>query len=105
VTQWHPTPDGPAKRKLATEVLDELRQRGYDPLSVTARDFNVDDPELLLYITEADGQKAMQGCRLNAFGIPHCEWHLFGQAPERKLEESVMQMPYIILDATQKSPH
>ena len=104
VPQWRPTPDGAAKRELAAEILDESRRRGYDPARVIARDFNVDDPELLLYITDIDGQKEMQGCRFNAFGRPHCQWHLFGQAPERGLEDSVMQMPYVILDAAQKSP-
>jgi hypothetical protein len=101
VPTWHPSADTTLKKRLAAEILNEVRSSGYDPAKVVAKDFNVYDPDLTLMITDTEGNTMMQGCRLNAFGSPHCVWHLFGQAPKDKLERDVMQMPYVIFDSKQ----
>lgn len=102
VPTWHPSADTPFKRRLAAGILSELRNSGFDPAKVVAKDFNVYDPDLWLLITDTEGNTMVQGCFLNVFGSPHCGWRLFGQAPQDRLERDVMQMPYVVFDSKQR---
>ena len=55
----------PPKRRLASEVLQELSEFGYgNPRKVYVGDFNVADPELNFYIIDREGADSIQGARL-----------------------------------------
>lgn len=95
VEKWRPSPDTPAKRRIASDVLAELMKFGVTkPTAVYVRDFNLNDPELEFYIVGANGQREVQGCTFDAGRQPHCAWHLFGQSPVKKLKEEIMARPY-----------
>lgn len=95
VEKWRPSPDTPAKRRIASDVLAELMKfRGTNPRAVYVRDFNLNDPELEFYIVDANGQREVQGCTFDAGRQPYCAWHLFGQSPVKKLKQEIMARPY-----------
>lgn len=96
VPTWRASAATPAKKRLAAELVQELMSgAGYsDPKAIYVRDFNMDDPELLFYIVDAEGKDNLQGCHFDASQHPHCGWHLFGQAPVEKLKRDVMARPY-----------
>jgi hypothetical protein len=107
VPQWRPSPESPAKRSLALEVLQELMKFGYEnPKAVYAADFNIDDPELLLDIVDRDGRDHLQGCHFDATRRPHCGWHLFGQGSVDQLRAQVMEHPYVLfpLEVRRRAP-
>ena len=73
IPKWRPSPNSAIKRKLASEVLQELISFGYtDAKQIYARDFNIHDPELDFLIIDANGHEAVQGCDFNADTTPHC---------------------------------
>ena len=95
VPEWRPSPDSPLKRRLASEVLQELMEYGYtNPREVYVRDFNVGDPELDVYIVDQDGKGNLQGCTFDADFHPHCAWHFYGQSPVEELKWEIMARPY-----------
>jgi hypothetical protein len=92
---WHPSPDGPLKRRLAASVLQELMEYGYvDPMEVYVRDFSVSDPELDFYIVDREGKSDLQRCTFDADIRPHCAWHLFGQSSTEELKRDIIALPY-----------
>jgi hypothetical protein len=99
VPKWHPSPDSALKRKLASEVLQEVLTSFFvvQPKSVYAGNFNVDDPDLTFYIVDAEGHDDFQGCLFEASRHPHCSWHLFGQSPVESIKRGVMANPYQLL--------
>ncbi len=95
VPKWEPSPDSPEKRTVASELLSEFKSFGYgDAREIVIRDFNLGDPEITAYITEADGTHQFQGCGFTRNHTPHCSWHMFGQAPISSLRKQVMSRPY-----------
>jgi len=98
VPAWHTSPDSALKRKLASEVLQELIQFGYrSPREVYVRDFNVADPELDFYIVDREGNGNIQGCHFDAEISPHCGWHLYGMSPTEAVKRDIMVQPYKLL--------
>jgi len=95
IPKWHPSPDSSLKRRLASEVLQELMNFGWErPKEVYVGDFNVHDPEMDFYIVDADGKENIQGCRFNAFRVTHCEWHMYGQSTLESVKREIMERPY-----------
>jgi len=95
VPRWRPSPNDATKRKLASEVLQELEKFGYGHArTIYVRDFNINDPQLQFFIVDQNGQQVVQGCDFNAQVTPHCEWHLFGQAPVEQLKNEIMERAY-----------
>jgi hypothetical protein len=98
VPAWHASPDNPLKRKLASEVLQELVHFGYrNPREVYVRDFNVADPELDFYVVDREGNGNIQGCHFDAEISPHCGWHLYGMSPTEAVKRDIMVQPYKLL--------
>jgi hypothetical protein len=94
VPRWEPSPDSAEKRRLAAELLAEFQGFGYgDAKRIVIRDFNLEDPEITALISLQAGEE-FQGCRFSREKSPHCEWHLFGQAPLSSLRRQVMSRPY-----------
>ena len=95
VGPWKPSPDGPEKRKVAGEILKELRAYGYTEVKEAyVRDFNLHDPDIWFYIVQPRGETALEGCRFELDRSPHCAWHLFGQSPDDSLKRVIMARPY-----------
>jgi hypothetical protein len=95
VEAWRPSPDNATKRRLAAELLKEVTDRwGSDIETVYVGDFNVDDPDLLFDVIDAEGRDNLQGCFFDASRQPHCGWHMFGQSPVESLKRSIMKSPY-----------
>lgn len=92
---WKPSPDGPEKRKVAREILEELRAYGHtDSKEVYVRDFNVHDPDIWFYIVKPQGESTFEGCDFELDRSRHCWWHLFGQSPAESLKRVIMSRPY-----------
>jgi hypothetical protein len=94
VPAWEPSPDNQQKRKLAAELLQELRDSNSGAEAIYVRDFNTQDPDIWAYVINGDGSPAVQGCFLDPTRVPHCQWHRFGQSPLDWLKQQIMQMPY-----------
>lgn len=95
VPPWMPSPDDAAKRKVAAEILGEVRKSlaVSRPKTIWLRDFNLDDPEIWMYITTSR-YSTPQGCSFDRARIPHCNWHMFGQTPEDWLRRQIMTRAY-----------
>jgi hypothetical protein len=94
VSRWEPSPDSPEKRKMAHDILSELRAFGYrDAKRIVVRDFNLEDPDITAYIIDKAGGHTFQGCSFSREASPHCTWHLFGQSPLWALRRQVMSRP------------
>jgi hypothetical protein len=101
IPKWHPSADSPLKRKLASEVLQELMRFGWEhPKEVYVRDFNIHDPDLDFYIIDAEGKENIQGCWFDASRLPHCQWHMYGQSPFESLKREIMDRPYRLVPAS-----
>jgi hypothetical protein len=96
IPEWKPSPDDAEKKKLAADILQELRNFGYTDLkAVYIRDFNVADPDIWAYVISWSGESYFQGCSFDAKQSPHCYgWHLFGQTPLDSLKKQIMARPY-----------
>jgi hypothetical protein len=98
IPEWHSSPGSPFKKQVASEVLKELMEFGYvAPKEVFVRDFNVNDPELDFYIIDANGEQEVQGCTFDAYDLPHCRWHRFGQSSVPELKRRITARPYRLL--------
>jgi len=95
VPPWMPSPDNAAKRKVAAEILGEIRKylAVRHPKTIWLRDFSLDDPDIWMYITTS-AYSGLQGCSFDRARIPHCNWHLFGQTPQDWLRKQIMARPY-----------
>jgi hypothetical protein len=96
VPQWHPSPDSPLKQRLATAILHEAVEFGdfSNPQAIYLRNFNVDDPDILVYVVTQRGADRFLGCSFDAAASQHCSWHRFGQTPLPALRQQIMEMPY-----------
>jgi len=115
VPPWRPSPDGAEKLRLARELLDEFRSFGYtDARKILIRDFNINDPDILAYIVNNEGDIEFQGCNFSRETKPHCGWHMFGQSPLASVKKDIMAYPYRLFPlpigpvkrpAARSSPH
>ncbi|MCW5983577.1 MAG: hypothetical protein KIT09_36135 [Bryobacteraceae bacterium] len=95
IPAWAPSPDDERKRKIAGEILDEIRTYSRkEPSEVYVRDFNLNDPDILIYIIDSPTDDWLLGCTFTAKETPHCRWHMFGQSPRDVLRDDVMRRPY-----------
>lgn len=95
VPAWKPSAEDERKKKLAAEILQELRDFNYnDARAVYIRDFNLDDPDIWIYVITREGSPAFQGCSFDPMRSPHCGWHLFGQSPLDSLKQQIAERPY-----------
>jgi len=84
------------KWKLATEILNEIQAFGGSSgtKAIYIRDFNIDDPEIKVYIVNTSAEPEILGCTFNAAKSPHCQWHGFGQAPVSFLKREIVRRAY-----------
>ena len=94
VPRWEPSSDGPEKRRVAAELLEEFQSFGYgDARRIIIRDFNLDDPDITAYIVSRRGEE-VSGLHVHPQQKTHCAWHMFGQSPRSGLKQTVMSRPY-----------
>ena len=94
IPMWRPSPDSPAKRKIAQELRREIEQQWGDALEIVVRDFNLKDSEITMYLKMPDGDE-YHGSGFHAMREPHCEgWHLFGMSPLSSIRKWVFDRPY-----------
>jgi len=96
VPQWQSSPDSPLKQRLAADILRETMEFGgfSNPQAVYVRDFNTDDPDILVYAITQRGGDRFLGCSFDATASPHCSWHRFGQTPLPALREQIMERAF-----------
>jgi len=106
VPVWLPSPDSELKKKVAGEILHEILayRRVSGTKAVYVRDFNVEDPEVEVYVIDTTGESEVLGCSFEAAKSPHCAWHLFGQAPVASLRRQIMSRPYRLYPPALKRP-
>lgn len=94
IPAWEPSPDSPAKRKLASELLAEIADKWPAAQEITVRDFNLKDPQITM-VLKAPDDDYVQGCSLYVNSQPHCDhWHSFGMVPNSKIKQWVLEKPY-----------
>jgi hypothetical protein len=94
IPAWQPSPDGPPKRRVADELRREIEAQWPRAQEIVIRDFNIQDPQITLYVKMPDGDY-FQGCGFRATRVPLCEgWHLFGQAPVSSIRKRIFDRPY-----------
>ena len=102
VQPWQPSPDNQLKRKTAAEVAAEVREFLVEGVrSIIVRDFNLDDPDINIYIVDLRGKDQVLGCYFDGRRSPHCSWHMFGQSPVESIIADILKMPYRLYPAPQ----
>ena len=66
--------------------------RGYK--AIYMRDFNLNDPNIDIYLLSDKGEAEFQGCDFDPSKKPVCGWHMYGMAPRESLLQNVMDVPY-----------
>lgn len=96
VSEWQPSPDSPQKRNRAAAVRQEVLTRlaPAKPKVVYIRDFNLDDPDIHVYIEHKDGEREVQGCGFDSSKAPHCVWHGFGTVTLESVRDEILAKPY-----------
>ena len=95
VPRWAPSPNDARKRELASFLLAELQKVWASEYKrIVFRDFNVNDPDFEILITDNDGELETNACRLDGDISIHCRWHLFGTVPREKTVQEIMARPY-----------
>jgi len=91
---WEASPDSPEKRKIAGELLAEITDKWPGAQEVVIRDFNLNDPQITMYLKMPDGDY-VQGCALHVSTQPHCAgWHSFGMVSNSKIQQHIFEKPY-----------
>jgi len=94
IPAWQPSPNGAQKRKVADALRREIEAQWPGAQEIVIRDFNLQDPQITLYVKMPDGDH-FQGCSFHAAREPSCEgWHLFGQAPISSIRKRIFDRPY-----------
>lgn len=94
VPEWMPSPETPQKKQLAAEILSEIVGNNLKYREVYVRDFNIDDPNIDIYMVNEKGESEFQGCDFDRTQRPHCGWHMYGMTPRDWLKQNVMERPY-----------
>src|SRR5437016_13969819 len=62
VPVWHPSPDDAAKKGVAGEIFQEVQGfGGPDAKAIYIRDFNLNDPEIEIYVIHTNGEPEFLG--------------------------------------------
>lgn len=94
IPRWEPSPNSQTKHQIAGELRREIEQKWQGVLEIVARDFNLKDNQITMYLKMPDGDY-YQGCGFRAMREPHCEsWHLFGMAPVSSIRKWILDRPY-----------
>jgi uncharacterized protein (DUF736 family) len=96
IPPWKPSPDNATKRRIAREIAAEV-ERAWGPSGeIVARDFNLRDPDIMIYMRASDGSDGYTHCGgFRAWKTPHClGWPGFGQASPEGLKREIFAHPY-----------
>jgi hypothetical protein len=80
IPRWRPSPNDQKKKQMADEIRREIEATWGVASEIVIRDFNLKDNQITIFSKRPDGVY-YQGCGFYATREPHCQWHLFGQAP------------------------
>ncbi len=93
IPRWEPSPNDGNKRQIVRDLRREIESIWDGAQEIVVRDFNLKDNQIIIYLKMPDGEH-YQGCGFHAARHPHCDWHLFGQAPISALRKSIFDRPY-----------
>jgi hypothetical protein len=93
IPAWRPSPNSQKKKQMADELRREIEAKWGVASEIVIRDFNLKDNQITIFLKMPDSVY-YHGCGFYATREPHCQWHLFGQAPLSSIRKWIFERPY-----------